>query len=247
MSWVLEIAANGHARFAASSQAWFQRDALPGLLPLPGAIHADVYSPVAGGAADPFAAPAPGPLLVAIVHFRTVDDLRTAISSAAFERCLAQVPAGPTLTATPMSGTAYAVDDPRAEAHQAAYRYVVRYHGPGEEATKFADHYERTHPPLLARLPRIRAIECYRPLAALRTPRCEPADYLIGNEVEFDSAEDLNAAMTSPARIALRADFDALPRVFRANTHVAMRRERHHARPERQPCGNGHSANRSAI
>jgi uncharacterized protein (TIGR02118 family) len=229
VSWVLEIAANGHASLAAQSHAWFQRDALRSLLPLPGVIHADVYSPVAGGAADPFVAPAAGPLVIAIVHFRTEDDLRAAILSGPFERCLAQMPAGLALTATPMSGKTYAVDEPHAEARPAAYRYVVRYHGPSEETAKFADHYERTHPPLLARLPRIRAIECYRPLGALRTPRCVPADYLIGNEVEFDNAEDLNAAMTSPARVALRADFDALPRVFRCNMHVAMRRERHHA------------------
>ena len=31
------------------------------------------------------------------------------------------------------------------------------------------------------------------------------------------------------ARAALRADFDALPRVFCNNTHFAMQRERHHA------------------
>ncbi|MGQ0683147.1 EthD family reductase [Bradyrhizobium sp.] len=225
---MLEIAANGHAGFAARSHAWLQRDALRSLL-LPGVIHADIYSPVAGGAVDPFVGPAAGPLIVAIAHFRTQDELRTAISSDALDHWLRGKPAELTLTATPMSGKAYAVDEPQTDLRRPAFRYVVRYHGPREEAARFADQYERTHPPLLAKLPRIRAIECYRPLAALRTPRCEPADYLIGNEVEFDSAEDLNAAMTSPARVALRTDFDALPRVFRGNTHVAMRRERHHA------------------
>lgn len=228
MSWVLEIAAKGHAGLAAQSHDWFQRDALHSLLPLPGILHADIYLPTAGGA-DPFVVPAAGPLIAAIVHVRTEDDLRTAIASVAFERWLAQRPAGLTLTATPMSGNAYAVDGPRAELRRTAYRYVVRYHGSREAAASFADHYERTHPPLLAKLPRIRAIECYRPLGALRAPHCEPADYLIGNEVEFDSAEDFNAAMISPARVALRADFDALPRVFRGHTHFAMRRERHHA------------------
>lgn len=229
MNWVLEIAAKGHDGLAAQAHAWLRHDVLRSLLPLPGINHADIYSPMAGSAADPFVAPAAGPLIVAIVHFRTEDDLRAAISSATFERCLVQMPAGLSLTATPMSGTAYAVDAPQAEVRQAACRYVVRYHGPGEEAASFGEHYERTHPPLLAKLPRIRAIECYRPIIALRAPGCDPADYLIGNEVEFDSLEDLSAAMTSPARAALRADFDALPRVFRGNTHVAMRRERHHA------------------
>lgn len=229
MSWVLEITAKGADRFAEPSHAWFQRDALRSLLPMPGIIHADLYSPVAGGAADPFVETAAGPLTIAIVHFRTMDDLRMAARSAAFEQCLERAPDGLALTVTPMSGKAYAIDKLQAEVRQTAYRYVVRYHGPSEEAATFADRYERTHPPLLAMLPRIRAIECYRPLAAPRPPRCETADYLLGNEVEFDSAEDLNAAMASPARIALRTDFDALPRVFRANTHFAMRRERHHA------------------
>lgn len=229
MNWALEIAAMGDAKFAAGSHAWLHRDALRVLLSLRGIIHVDIYSPVAGGALDPFVAPEVGPLVVAIACFRTENDLRTAISTEALDRCLTRMPVGPTLTATPMSGSAYAVDEPRAGVRHPAYRYVVRYHGPSEEAAGFADRYERTHPPLLAKLPRIRAIECYRPIVALRTPRCEPADYLIGNEVEFDSAEDFNVAMASPARVALRADFDALPRVFCNNTHFAMRRERHHA------------------
>lgn len=229
MSWALEIAATGDAKFAAGLCAWLHRDALRVLLSLRGVIHVDIYSPAAGGAHDPFVAAAVGPLVVAIACFRTENDLRTAISSEALDDCLMRMPVGPILTATPMSGRVYAVDEPRAEARHPAYRYVVRYHGPSEEVAGFADRYERTHPPLLAKLPRIRAIECYRPIVALRTPRCEPADYLIGNEVEFDCAEDFNMAMASPARAALRADFDALPRVFCNNTHFAMQRERHHA------------------
>lgn len=228
MSWVLEIAAKGHEGLAARSHGWFQHDLLRGLLTLPGTLHTDIYSPLAGSI-DPLVAPSTGPLTVAIAHFRSEDDLRAAISGDAFERCMARMPDGLSLTVTPMSGSNHAVNDPPAGTPQSAYRYVVRYHGPGAEAAGFADHYERCHPPLLARLPRIRAIECYRPLAVLRARHVEPADYLIGNEVEFDSADDLEAAMTSPARVALRADFDALPQVFRDNTHFAMRRERHHA------------------
>lgn len=229
VSWVLEIAATGHTQLAAQVHAGFGPDALYVLLSLPGVIHVDIYSPAPGGARDPFVTHAAGPFFFAIAHFRTEPDLRTAISSDAFGRWLARTPADMTLTATPMRGSVYAVDEPRAETGYPTYRYVVRYHGSRQEAASFANHYERTHPPLLARLPRIRAIECYRPIVALRALHCEPADYLVGNEVEFDSAEDFNTAMASPARAALRADFDALPRVFRNNTHFAMRRERHHA------------------
>ncbi len=229
MNWALELAVTGGAEFAAPARAWFDPDALQVLLSLPGVAHVDMYSPADGGARDPFVAAAAAPLVAAIAHFRTEADLRMAISSDTLGRWLRTTPAGTLLTATPMSRRVYAVDEPRAEPRDSVYRYVVRYHGPSEAAAGFADHYERTHPPLLAKLPRIRAIECYRPIVALRTPQCEPADYLVGNEVEFDSAEDFNAAMASPARAALRADFEALPRTFRDNTHFAMRLERHDA------------------
>lgn len=229
VSWALEIAAAGKTEFAALARAWVDRDALRVLSSLPGVVHVDVYSPADGAARDPFVADATRPPVVAITHFRTEADLCTALSREALGRSLGTTPAGVILTATPMSRRVYAVDEPRAEARHRAFRYVVRYHGRSEAAASFADHYERTHPPLLAKLPGIRAIECYRPLVTLRAPHCEPADYLVGNEVEFDSPEDFNAAMISPARVALRADFDALPRVFLDNTHFAMRLERYHA------------------
>lgn len=229
VSWALEINATGKSEFAEQALAWVHRDALQALLSLPGVVHVDIYSPASRGALDPFVTAASGPLAASMAHFRSENDLRAAISSSALGSWLGTTPAGMMLRVTPMSGRTYAVDEPRAEPSCPAYRYVVRYHGPSEQAASFGDHYERTHPPLLARLPRIRAIECYRPIAALRVPHCEPADYLIGNEVEFDSAEDFNAAMSSPARVTLRADFNALPRVFRDNTHFAMLRDRHHA------------------
>ncbi len=226
---MLEIAAAGTTGFAAPAQAWLQRGVLKALLTLPGIVHVDIYAPLDSDWRDPFVAGAAVPLAVAMAHFRTEAALGAALASDALNPWLGSWPPGLIATATPMSRKIYAVDEPPGGARREPCRYVVRYHGPGDQAAGFAERYERTHPPLLASLPRIRAIECYRPVATLRAPHCEPADYLIGNEVEFDSVEDFNAAMASPARIALRADFEALPRVFRDNTHFATRLERHHA------------------
>ncbi|MHA1569402.1 MAG: hypothetical protein ACTSXZ_08020, partial [Alphaproteobacteria bacterium] len=52
------------------------------------------------------------------------------------------------------------------------------------------------------------------------------ADYLLGNEVVFDSLEDLNAALKSEVRHELRADYKTFPRFHGRNTHCAMRRRR---------------------
>ena len=51
-------------------------------------------------------------------------------------------------------------------------------------------------------------------------------DYLIGNEVAFDSVDAFNAAMRSPARDELRARSATLPAYGGNGSHVLMRRER---------------------
>jgi uncharacterized protein (TIGR02118 family) len=229
MSWTLELCATGPADSRAQANAWRDRDVLPALLSLPAVAHVDVCSP-APGAQDPFVAEESGPIVFLMAHFFDEQALRSAIASETIDSCLSAAPAGLDLTATALRGVSTPVDDHAAETGACAYRYVVRYHGPADAAAGFAAHYRRTHPPLLTRLPRIRAIRCYEPIDALRAPRIAPADYLVGNEVEFESADDFNAAMASPARVALRADFEALPRVFHRNTHIAMRPTRHHAR-----------------
>jgi uncharacterized protein (TIGR02118 family) len=231
MSWTLELRATGDIAIESDANAWLVHDALRVLLSLQGATCVDVYSPLRG-ARDPFVMEEAGPLVFAMTDFADENALRSAVVEDALDSCMARAPDGLAFTATPLLRTRFPMGNPSATASDAApYRYVVRYHGPPEAAAGFAAHYRRTHPPLLAKLPRIRAIECYEQVGGFRALRMPPADYLVGNEVEFDSADDFNAAMASPARVALRADFEALPPVFHTNTHFAMRPSRHHAGP----------------
>jgi uncharacterized protein (TIGR02118 family) len=226
--WALEICAAGEGDAEAAAREWFARDGLPFLLSHGGAAHVDVYWSATAAARDPFTAASHEPLVFVIACFRSCASLHAAMDHVAFREWVEATPHGLALTTTPLRVAAFPVDEPRIGGCAAPHVYVVRYYGPRKEASGFAAHYERTHPPLLARLPRIRAIACYRPAAKSAPARCNAADYLIGNEVEFDCAEDFNAAMASPARATLRADFEALPRVFRDNRHFAMRRERHY-------------------
>ena len=66
---------------------------------------------------------------------------------------------------------------------------------------------------------------CYFP-QAIAAQGVQPADYIIGNEVAFDSIAAFNAAMQSEVRQELRAHYRAFPRFTGLNTHFPMNRTR---------------------
>jgi hypothetical protein len=66
---------------------------------------------------------------------------------------------------------------------------------------------------------------CYFP-QDFAAPGVPPADYMIGNEVAFDSVEDFNTAMQSPVRQELRRHFREFPPFTGRNTHFPMNRAR---------------------
>ena len=82
------------------------------------------------------------------------------------------------------------------------------------------------HPPVLGKFPRIRNVMCYLPIAWTDPTGIASADYLLGNEVVFDSLEDLNAALASDVRHELREDYKSFPPFYGTNSHYAMRRQR---------------------
>ena len=52
------------------------------------------------------------------------------------------------------------------------------------------------------------------------------AQYMLGNEVAFDSIDDFNTAMKSPVRQELRAQYRNFPPFSGRNTHYPMMRAR---------------------
>jgi uncharacterized protein (TIGR02118 family) len=110
---------------------------------------------------------------------------------------------------------------------------VVRYHRPADDEAEFVAHYLADHPPLLAKLPKIRSVLCYLPLDAAASRMLPAADIMIGNEVAFDSPEAFNAAMASPVRAELRAHFRTFPKFSGRNTHYPMMRRRLHSTTQR--------------
>jgi hypothetical protein len=164
---------------------------------LPELLSLDLYTPAGDKTADPYvdgAAPAHFAMLAFVSLKRTIH--RSAGANGAGVGAMS----GTLLTCTAMRRSDHAVGGADAPAPLGApFSYVVRYHRPAEDETKFVRHYVETHPPLLARLPGIRNVMCYLPLPWRHDGGASAADYMLGNEVVFDQSSP-SAAMASPVR-----------------------------------------------
>lgn len=100
--------------------------------------------------------------------------------------------------------------------------YLVAYEGPANDLPAWHAHYLAHHPAIMARFPAIREIEIYTALdtaAGLPFPR---ATCIQRNKVVFDTPAALTAALNSPIRHEMRADFAQLPPFTGAVTHFPM-------------------------
>ena len=100
--------------------------------------------------------------------------------------------------------------------------YLVRYAGPAEDADAWHAHYLAHHPQLMARLPGIRELEIYVPLDWAGTLPGERVRSLQRNKVAFESPAALTAALNSPVREAMRADYAKFPPFTGRVTHFPM-------------------------
>jgi hypothetical protein len=193
---------------------------------LPDLESLDLYTPAAASGADPYVDDGPAPACLALLAFPSFEALDRAAHHARFKTGL-RVLGTDVLTCTAMQRSEHAAAGTERPAPlTASFSYVVRYHRPVEDEAVFVRHYLDTHPSLLARLPRIRNVLCYVPLAWRHPAGISVADYMLGNEVIFDHSEDFNAAMASPLRHELRAHFRQFPPFSGRNTHYPMERRR---------------------
>lgn len=193
---------------------------------LPDALTLDLYAPADAAAHDPYVKETAATTRLALLSFLSLDALDRAARSAAFADGLAAL-GGAAISCSAMRRSDHPVAGETAPtALVAPFSYVVRYHRPAEDEALFARHYIATHPPLLGRLPGVRNVMCYTPLPWRCAGGPPSADYLVGNEVAFDGAEDFNAAMASPVRDELRAHYRGFPAFSGRDSHVAMRRTR---------------------
>jgi len=223
--YVYEITCSGGQDHEDAAQAWADQDASPLWTALPGLTAVDLYLPVRGGTHDPFNNDGPGPLLMAMLQFPTLAKLEAGLADPRVHDSLAGRPANVAVTGTSFERRFYPVTGtPNPGPLRAPFSYVVRYHHPAENVEEFVSHYIADHPPILGKLPEIRSVLCYLPIEQTAAAILPPADYMVGNEVVFDSPEAFNAAMASPVRLELRAHFKSFPKFTGKNTHFPMMR-----------------------
>lgn len=226
MSFVYEVTLHGAPAAATSAADWFARSPRDAWTKLPALVSLDTYVGSGHAAADPYNNDGHGPLMIVVAEFAD----RAALAKAVNEivATLGALPDGVTATGAAMERLYYPVGGGGEPAPlDAPLSYVVRYRRPADDEEAFRANYIATHPVTQADLPQIRAIMCYLPLDDLDHPSLPSANYLIGNEVVFDSIEHLNTAMQSPVREELRRHYREFPRFSGAVTHFPMNRVRH--------------------
>jgi hypothetical protein len=118
----------------------------------------------------------------------------------------------------------FAVLDPAFNVAQGAPHctYLVSYEGEAEDLNAWHAHYLEKHTKHMVTFPGIRELEVYTRLdwvSLLPWPR---VNFMQRNKVVFDSPEALQAALNSPVRHEMRADFKTFPCFTGPNKHYAM-------------------------
>jgi len=140
-------------------------------------------------------------------------------SMAALERAAEEVGSG---EAEAMQVHRFPVPQPWARVPERYCTYLVAYEGPADDEAAWLAYYLKHHPPLMSKLPRIRELEIYTPLEWRCPPSLRQVRHLQRNKVAFDSTEALAAALDSPVRREMRADFAQFPSYRGRVTHYAM-------------------------
>lgn len=223
------IVFTGNASNGDAFRAWADSQAAA-LTAIEGATYVDFYTPGAS-VTDPYLDDGPGPLLSAQIGFRTKAELEAALQGAtlrAFAKDMAGCPCdGVTVQHQALEQDFFPVAGQSTPApHTAPVSYLVRYHRPAEDEVAFRAHYVKHHPPILGKFEGIRNVICYYPIEFADPLGLPSIDYMLGNEVVFDSFDALDASLNSPIRHELRDDFKTFPPFTGRNTHYAMQRRR---------------------
>jgi uncharacterized protein (TIGR02118 family) len=136
--------------------------------------------------------------------------------------------AGARATEQAMLVRPFPVDDPAVgtPAGKLPCSYVVHYPGPAQDLNAWMSHYIAGHPPIMRKFPGIRSIEILS-----RIDWCgglqgaERVAHIQRNRILFDSARALEAALQSPVRHEMRADFHTFPPFEGGNFHFPMATE----------------------
>lgn len=195
----------------------------------PGLARALVFTPEVTH--DPYLHDGVPPLLALQLYFPEIAPLEAALAGFGHLQALAQRTfpslAHAAVTQQAMLTRVIKVPDPEFKTGpgERPCTYMVAYEGEAEDRIAWLAHYIVSHTPIMARFPGIRQVEVYTRLDWLGFLPWPRVDYMQRNKVVFDSPKALDAALNSPVRHEMRADFKTFPPFAGKNSHYPFATE----------------------
>ena len=193
----------------------------------PGLARALVFTPDV--AHDPYLDDGPCPALMLECYFPDIESLEAVLAPGGHLGQLAApgvLPslAGAAVTEQAMLARRFPVPDPvfRTLAGGQACTYVVAYEGMADDLNQWLSHYIAQHPPIMAKFPGIRAVEVCTRIDWCSAVPWSRVQHMQRNSVAFDDAAALTAALNSPVRDEMRADFHNFPPFSGRASHYPM-------------------------
>jgi len=188
----------------------------------PGLANGLIFTP--STTSDPYLNDGAPPVLGLQLDFADIADLEAGLARDGNLQALPELLAGADVAQQAMLTRHFPVPDaqfrtPPGEPH---CTYLVSYEGEAEDNNVWLSYYIAHHPPIMARFPGIRQIEISTRLDWCGFLPFRRVDYLQRNKVVFDSPAALTAALNSPVRHEMRADFKNFPPFSGGNTHFPM-------------------------
>jgi uncharacterized protein (TIGR02118 family) len=168
---------------------------------------------------DPYLKDDKPPQLVLQLYFAELPDLEAAGDDVA-ALTSGEFPAlgKADVTQQAMTARAFAVPEPA----RPGCTYLVAYQGEADDLNAWLGHYLDSHIPVMTRFPGLRELEVYTRLDWISALPWRRVNFMQRNKVAFDSADALTAALHSPVRHEMRADFKTFPPFTGPVTHFAM-------------------------
>ncbi len=179
-----------------------------------------VYTP--SSTSDPYLNDGPPPVLGLQLDFADIADLEAACAPDGHLQALAAIMPGAEVAEQAMLTRRFPVPNATFATGEPHCTYLVAYEGEAEDANVWLAYYIAHHPPIMARFPGIREIEICTRIDWCGFLPFRRVNYLQRNKVVFDSADALTAALNSPVRHEMRADFKQFPPFSGGNTHFPM-------------------------
>ncbi|MCJ2182451.1 hypothetical protein MTR62_07020 [Novosphingobium sp. 1949] len=172
----------------------------------------------------------PVPVLGIQAYFDTIEDAESALTAHA---PLAGITAetlpslaGAVASQQVMVARGYAVPEGAEPERDFSCAYMVHYPGHAQDLNAWLGYYIAHHPVIMARFPGIIGIEICTRTDWVDTAPWPRAEHMQRNKVVFASSEALEAALNSPVRDEMRADFHDFPPFEGGAIHVPMLCER---------------------